>query len=161
MEDGKGWPGEAPRVESDLKQPFAAERKFAKLFGGYKICLGSRPEPKFQDAFRGHPSFRMQDLTLPDILSFVSRRLCANPRFMELQRREPQYAADLVVSITRRSSGVFLWVHLVVRSLLDGLGNSDRIQDLRRRLDCIPPELDDLYSSIINNLDPFYLEHAS
>jgi hypothetical protein len=56
---------------------------------------------------------------------------------------------------------VFLWVALVVRSLVTGLSNCDRISDLQRRLDAIPGDLEELYDKMFNSIDPFYAEHTS
>ena len=38
--------------------------------------------------------------------------------------------------------------------------NEDRIVDLRKRLDELPSELDDLFWKILESTDPFYKEHA-
>lgn len=37
----------------------------------------------------------------------------------------------------------------------------DRIEDLQQRLDPFLPDLADLYDRFLNDLDPFYLEHAA
>jgi hypothetical protein len=60
-----------------------------------------------------------------------------------------------------RHQGVFLWVRLVVVSLLAGMRHGDRFSDLQRRLDLLPDRLEDLYMKILQSLDPFYLEHAA
>lgn len=60
------------------------------------------------------------------------------------------------------SSGVFLWVRLAVKSLLKDLTNMDRVPDLRRALQELPPELDDLFSHMLKNIQPdFYVEQGS
>ncbi|GJC88667.1 hypothetical protein ColLi_11505 [Colletotrichum liriopes] len=41
------------------------------------------------------------------------------------------------------------------------MGYDDRISDLQRRLDLLPPDLENLYGAILDNLDPFYFEHAA
>lgn len=64
-------------------------------------------------------------------------------------------------NIVVKASGVFLWVDLVVTSLLAGMRLGDRIQDLQRRLDELPPDLEKLYEKILHGLDQFYLEHAA
>ncbi|CAM1506089.1 Fc.00g057300.m01.CDS01 [Cosmosporella sp. VM-42] len=126
-----------------------------------KVCASSRPWLVFEDAFKLGPNLMLQDLTIPDILNYVADKPSSNHQFAELKRREPQYASKLEFEIAKKSSGVFLWVHLVVESLLDGLTNSDRIIDLKRRLEMIPPDLDGFYESILNSSDNFYFEHAS
>jgi energy-coupling factor transporter ATP-binding protein EcfA2 len=126
-----------------------------------KLCVASRPWVVFQDAFEHSPSLMLQDLTRDDIKAYVSSMLKADPAFALLQRREPIYARQLVTNIVSKSLGVFLWVRLVVSSLLAGMGHGDRISDLQRRLDLLPPELEQLYEKMLGSLDPFYLEHAA
>ena len=66
-----------------------------------------------------------------------------------------------MVSIVERADGVFLWVKLVVRSLLEGLSNRDEVPDLQRRLQAIPLDLEDLFKSMLDKIDSFYLEKAA
>ena len=126
-----------------------------------KLCVSSRPWVLFEDAFKHKPSLMLQDLTYPDIKHFIDSAFNNNSEFVELQKRESGYASELLKDIAQKSSGVFLWVNLVVHSLLAGLVNGDRVSDLQRRLDFLPPDLEDLYEKMLNSLDPFYLEHAS
>jgi hypothetical protein len=46
----------------------------------------------------------------------------------------PRDARDLIMEVVTKADGVFLWVSLVVESLLKGLGNRDEIEDLRERV---------------------------
>ncbi|RDL35942.1 uncharacterized protein BP5553_06554 [Venustampulla echinocandica] len=80
---------------------------------------------------------------------------------MATSQREPERAPLLVEEIVEKSAGVFLWVTLVVKSLLEGLQNSDRISDLQRRLRQLPADLEDLYLVMIGSLEPFYEQQAS
>lgn len=126
-----------------------------------KLCLASRPWIVFEDAFSQKPSLMLQNLTHPDLKHFVASEFSNNEGFRRLQIRDPKYASELMDEITDKSSGVFLWVKLVVKSLLAGLTFDDRISDLQRRLDALPVDLENLYVAILENLDPFYHEHAS
>jgi uncharacterized protein YfkK (UPF0435 family) len=54
------------------------------------------------------------------------------------------------------ADGVFLWVFLVTRSLLDGLTNSDRIRDLQDRLNEIPKDLRDYFKLILFSTENRY-----
>ena len=78
-----------------------------------------------------------------------------------MQEREPEYAQDLVKNIVSKASDVFLWVRLVVSSLLAGIGHGDRIIDFQARLDLLLPELEQLYDKMLDSVDPFYLERAA
>ena len=60
-----------------------------------------------------------------------------------------------------KADGVFLWVRLVVESLLRGLGNRDSIADLQRRLRLLHSDLEALYKIMFRQIDPFYLAESS
>jgi len=135
--------------------------KDAASSGYVKICVASRPWNVFEDAFGERSFLMLQDLTHGDIQAYVDSRFEGNPGFAELEIREPKYARELKNHISKKASGVFLWVYLVVKSLLAGLVNGDRVADLEKRLDLLPPDLEDLYHKMLNSLDPFYYSHAS
>ena len=127
-----------------------------------KLCLASRPLLVLEHHFDGFPKLRLQDLTIGDISRFVRDRLEEHPRFYTLAQREPQESSSFISEIVQTSSGVFLWVSLVVKSLLEGLTNHDELLDLRKRLRELPPELEGLYSTMLNSISPpFYREQAS
>ena len=131
------------------------------LFSRVKFCVSSRPLLNFQDAFGLGPKLILQDLTYPDIELFVNSKLCENSRFKQLQQRQPEHASKFRSEIACKASGVFLWVDLVVRSLLQGLTNSDSILDLQKRLRALPDDLENLYHGLFNSIEPFYFDHAS
>lgn len=123
-----------------------------------KLCVASRPWNEFTDAFNKEPSLRVEELTRDDIKKFVAARFDSDPRFAQLRSQELD---QLIEDIVTKASGVFLWVSLVVSSLITGMGHGDRITDLRKRFDVLPPDLSKLYRKMIQSLDPFYLEHAA
>ena len=126
-----------------------------------KICVASRPWNVFQDAFDRKPNLRLEDLTFDDIKCFVESKFQSNSDFDNLRWRYPGFADQLMNNIVVKASGVFLWVDLVVASLLSGMRLGDRIEDFQRRLDELPPDLENLYEKILHSLDKFYLGHAA
>jgi hypothetical protein len=126
-----------------------------------KLCLSSRPLYDFVKMFRSFPTLRLQDLNFSDIKQYVEDKLGANDQMQELHRKEPELAPKLVLEIIEKADGVFLWVRLVVFSLLRGLRNSDEISDLQRRLRLLPPSLENLFSHMLSRLEPVYLEQSS
>ena len=126
-----------------------------------KVCLSSRPLLIFEESFKDSPGLRLQDLTSGDIRRFVTDRLSNNPRMQQMVRDEPSQRYDFEKDICNKAQGVFLWVKLVVRSLLDGVSNSDRIADLRARLDLLPADLEDLYRHMMSKIEKIYLKGAS
>lgn len=125
-----------------------------------KICVSSRPWVEFEDAFGSRPTVKLHEHTTGDVAHYVQENLANNPAFRELVRGKPDYATTLVDNITSKASGVFLWVILVVRSMLDGMRDGDRISDLQRRLDELPEELDALFKKMLGSQKPGYLRHA-
>lgn len=131
-------------------------------FPHVKLCLSSRPLMVFEEEFEDYPKLSLQDLTVDDIRFYVQDKLNEHKRMSVLQQREPVLTQQLVSEIVHKSSGVFLWVSLVTKSLLNGLTNMDNIADLKRALQELPPELDDLFSDMLGSIKPhFYLEQAS
>jgi len=114
-----------------------------------RLCVSSRPEQEFEDAFSKMPSLRLQDLTRPDIEHYARSRLTNHIGFLELSERDPDYAEHLIDNITDKAEGIFLWVRFVVDSLLDGLAKGDRVTDLQEILDLLPIELESLFERIL------------
>ena len=142
-------------------------REIASLFtklaesSNVKVCVSSRPELPFQDAFGSFPNLRLQDLTNIDIRRYVNETLNTNSRYQQLTVDEPLAAPELEREIISKADGVFLWVRLVVKSLLDGLGNRDDIDDLQRRLEILPRDLEGLYHHMLSRIDPLYMVKAA
>ncbi|KAM7183070.1 hypothetical protein V8F33_013828 [Rhypophila sp. PSN 637] len=113
-----------------------------------RICASSRPYIAFQNAFGKFPSLMLQNLTYRDIKTYVTTKFSENAQMTEVQRREPE-TVRLAKEVVEKAAGVFLWVKLVVRSLLEGLGSFDSLSDLRRRLEDLPDDLEDLYWHIL------------
>ncbi|KAF3390652.1 hypothetical protein F1880_008943 [Penicillium rolfsii] len=132
----------------------------AANFPNVKICVASRPWRVFEDAFGSKPSLFMENLTQNDIKHYVTSKFNGNTHYSRLQSRDAKFASELIDTVVAKASGVFLWVYLVVDSLLRGLSNADRISDLQQRLDALPSELEALFGKILNNLEPSYYQHA-
>ncbi|KAK8073103.1 hypothetical protein PG996_006451 [Apiospora saccharicola] len=127
-----------------------------------KLCVSSRPWNVFEDAFGNNPSFKlyMHDLNHGDILAYTRSRLFEHPRWKLLPVQHAD-ACNLVDEITRRSTGVFLWVFLVTRMLREGLTNDDSFAGLCNRLLTFPSDLHSFFRNIIESVDPIYQERTS
>lgn len=126
-----------------------------------KMCLASRPWNVFQDAFDSSPSLMLQHLTFRDIHSYVHNSFHKHRGFLELEKGDYKSAAQLCDDITEKASGVFLWVRLVVQSLLRGISDGDRVGDLMRRLKDLPADLEMLFQKILDSVDPAYKVNSS
>ncbi|CZR58782.1 uncharacterized protein PAC_08674 [Phialocephala subalpina] len=130
-------------------------------FPGIKVCLSSRPWPVFEELFAACPKLRLQDLTYRDIKYYVSDKMRRNSAFQRLELEEPLEAPTLIEEIVEKAKGVFIWVKLVVQSLLNGLRNQDELSDLKARLRDLPEEIKPLYRQLLNLVEPVYVPWVS
>ena len=124
-----------------------------------KVCVSRRPLAVFDRALVGLLQLVLQNLTIDDIRVYTTNKLTNNELRRELKIEEPGPGAELANII--KASGVFLWVRIVVESLLAGLESYDASCDLKRRLEELPPDIEDLYWHMINQVKPkWYLEQG-
>jgi hypothetical protein len=126
-----------------------------------KVCVSSRPETVFMDQFNNNPKRRLQDLTSDGINLYVSGILHNDEKMKILYHDEKAEALKLEEEIVSAANGVFLWVGLVLNSLITGLGNLDDIAQLRERLVRVPPEIEELYKHMLKNIDGIYAKDAA
>jgi hypothetical protein len=119
-----------------------------------KICVSSRREIVFEDAFKECPGFRMQDLTGKDILQYVEDRLMRQDVLDMLTDNERPKIHQLIEAIVQKASGVFLWVTIVVKDLIEGISDGDKIPELRAKLDELPDTLEGLYERMLEKIKP-------
>jgi hypothetical protein len=126
-----------------------------------KICVASRPWTVFECAFESMPTLRIEWLTRQDIVSYVKDNFKASRRFVEMRQHMEREAEELLHEVASKASGVFLWVYVVVASLLEGFTDGDSIADLRQRLRDLPVELEELFDRILDGVNPAYAAQAS
>lgn len=126
-----------------------------------KVCVSSRPWNEFEDAFAGAPSLRIENLTYPDIFYFIESKFNKSPGYAELQAENEAEAKSLMRAIATKASGVFLWVSLVVKSLLSGLTNGETLSRLRNRVDSLPPDLENLFQGMLDQISHEHRQDAS
>ncbi|KAI4604585.1 hypothetical protein J4E80_011027 [Alternaria sp. BMP 0032] len=123
-------------------------------YDNLKLVLSSRPLVAFNDAFEDMPQLRLQDLTYQDMMKFVSDRLDHSRGLREMEELDPELRSTLVRGLCDMSAGVFLWVVLALRSILEGLQNGETASTLQLKLDSLPPDLHEMYKRMFNSLDP-------
>lgn len=69
--------------------------------------------------------------------------------------KDPRYE-HLVARIVDDAKGVFLWVYLAVISILQGLTNADRMEDLENRLSRVPKTLEEYFQHMLDSVDDEY-----
>ncbi|KAK8133255.1 ent-kaurene oxidase [Apiospora kogelbergensis] len=144
-------PGEVVRLIGDI----------SISTGSLKICVASRPWNVFQDAYGKLPQLHMHDFTRDDIVTFVEDNLGRHPVFSKIQRVHYFEIQEIKKQIVDKSHGVFLWVSLAVRSLLESLTYRDSLHKLLTRLNSLPNDMFGLYDAIWEMTEPIYQRHAS
>ncbi|KAI1609205.1 hypothetical protein EDD37DRAFT_142805 [Exophiala viscosa] len=117
-----------------------------------KACLSSRPWLIFEEGFKRYPSLSLHDLTEGDVATYVRDHFKMDENFSELRNMKPEECDTLEQQIVDKASGVFLWVALVVRDLLQCLQDGNAISSLFKKLDSIPAELDGYFMQIIESI---------
>lgn len=128
-----------------------------------KLCISSRPWNVFTRAYRNRVDgeLAVQDLTKLDIETYIKDKMLANSIYTKLQSQYPKECGTLIDKITERAEGVFLWIFLVVRSLLRGLGNDDDLETLTRRLEEYPRDLDGYFQRMFDRIESVYSKQSA
>lgn len=144
-------------TEEELDELTCLIKQWA-LLPHLKVCVSTRPWPVFEANFGNGqvPGLKLQDLTSGDIAFFVSDSFMNLPLMKALRQANPEGMPDFYSSIVKKAEGVFLWVRLVVRSLIGGLRNGDEMSVLRQRIDELPPDLKSLYRHLLQRIPERY-----
>lgn len=120
-----------------------------------KLCLSSRPRNIFQSHLINDESrhITLHNHTAKDIERFVQSRIDHVRPLIHIDAPDLKQLQQLVA---QKSSGVFLWVVLVVRELLDGMEPPFSMPEMRERLLLLPATLDDYFQRILNNIHQQY-----
>jgi hypothetical protein len=117
-----------------------------------KICVSCRPHNEFEHHFGQRPlrRLRLHELTRRDMLNLIRDKLFDDDRFDTIKDQEDlaEFGKDLV----EKAEGVFLWLTLAIKDLLDGLGSSYSPSQLRAQLDTIPKAVESIYEKLINSI---------
>lgn len=126
-----------------------------------KVVVSSRPIPSCYQAFSRGPKLRLQDLTRNDIKTYVHDTIALHPHTETIIGMDSAIVDKIQGELTEKASGVFLWVILACRSLIQGFAAYDTPEELQQRLKELPPELNDLFMHILQKFDPRYHEQAA
>lgn len=114
-----------------------------------KMCVSSRPHTEFLNVFDSDLQMHLHLLTRADIELFTMATFEKESNFDSKNEK----CRDIVQDIVDSADGVFLWVRLVVRSLLNGFRHRYPVTHLKQKLEKMPRELDLLFDKIFNSID--------
>jgi hypothetical protein len=115
---------------------FLAELASSAVLSGcrFYVCMSSRHFP--QISVLGCLEITMESWNASDIFKYVQSKLCL----------QDTAGVDFQKDVRDKASGVFLWVVLVVSSLLKKKDEGGTVKDMRRILQSVPDELDALFT---------------
>jgi hypothetical protein len=119
----------------------------------FKLCVSSRSWNIFDNAFGQEVSKKLyiHELTRHDILRYTTSTLQEDINWRMGSSGDIRYE-KLIEDITEAAQGVFLWVVLVIRSVLEGLSSGDSIRLLDRRMSEIPKDLGPFLRHILSSI---------
>ena len=112
----------------------------------YKVCLASRPEEILAMGLEGCPGFRMQDHNRQGIEEYVLNML--DSRILPDEQDRDTFS-ELVAG---KAEGVFLWARFAVSEVISSLSRGENLDELNRRLDEVPLEMNEIYSKIFGRM---------
>ena len=130
---------------------------------GTKICLSVRPIKAILCQFSDARHIRLQDSTATDIETHVRTTLLEKTARLPPTNQKSGLMDDLVEEMCSKASGVFLWVHYVLKNVFIGLSNEDELEILLERINTLPSAMIDLYShmwKIMNQENSVYQDEA-
>jgi hypothetical protein len=80
-----------------------------------KVCVASRPEPRFQARLRNYQQLRMQDLTENDMREYATEQLQPFSKRLQIST---EFQMRFISNVVFKAEGVFLWLRLAMRSLI-------------------------------------------
>ncbi|KAK3325329.1 hypothetical protein B0H66DRAFT_529374 [Apodospora peruviana] len=98
--------------------------------------------------------------TRADIQNYVCSNLFETERMRVMEARDPTTASKLMEDVVSKSSGVWLWVVLVVRILREGLADGSTLDELRQMMEEYPEELRNLYELVFERMNPRHRKQA-
>jgi adenylate kinase family enzyme len=142
-------------------------KELAELFltasksSNFKALVSSRPLTAFETSFKNTPKLRLHQLTHMDITAYVNDELGTHPHYHDVLLENKRAMTALMAELVHSASGVFLWVKLAVRNLVEGLDNCDTLPDLRHRLRMLPRDLEDLFRHMLKSIPGQYETQSS
>lgn len=121
-------------------------RKISEWGNVSQVCVFSREEPAFMDAFPASQRIRLHLVNEDDIRTMVRSELYDHHQF----RKQPEEDCNALIDETvQLAEGVFLWASLVVKEMRYKLDSRQKIPALRQVLEWLPRKLEDCFERIL------------
>ncbi|KAK3984451.1 hypothetical protein QBC44DRAFT_375167 [Cladorrhinum sp. PSN332] len=136
----------ADELEDDKVDFHRLGRKISEWGKVSQVCVFSREEPAFMDAFPANQRIRLHLVNEDDIRTMVRSELYDHSHF----RKQPEADCNALIDETvKLAEGVFLWASLVVKEMRYKLDSRQKIPALRQVLEWLPRKLEDCFERIL------------
>ena len=126
---------------------------------GVKLCVASRPDRVFNSTFEQIPTIKMQEWNSPAIDKMVTLRIQRDMATLGFYNRKE--VVELAHGISEKAQGVFLWARFAIEELRDGWSEGVDLEELQKRLENVPEELESIYTRIFERLRPDQRKQAA
>lgn len=123
-------------------------------FPHVKVCITSRPSAILIQEFKERPRLTVEKFTKPDIKQYIKLELESLERFQHLRSKDIKRADRIIDDLLDQSRGIFLWVHLVMKRLVDELRYQGTLLDVEAKIKSFPDGLEALFKDIMDRIDP-------
>ena len=124
-----------------------------------KLCVASRPSPEFNITFENVPTIKMQDLNRPGIDKMVN--LTIQNSMARSGFYDDEDIVQLADEISEKANGMFLWARFAINEIRDGWTEGLDLMSLRKKLDDVPAELEQIYARIFSRVKPDKRQEAA
>ena len=121
---------------------------------GVKVCVASRPWVEYDDAYRDVPKLQMDLHTRADMTTFVTEKFRRCKAFSDLKKAYPDRTTQLLLDMTVKANGVFIWLRVVVKSLVESATEGTGMRGLEDILESLPSDIELLYDAIWERIPP-------
>ena len=120
-----------------------------------KLCLASRPDPAFTNAFGSYPGLLVHEYTREDVQWYARQQIASSILYRDIDQ-DMSELHQITGEITQRANGVFIWVRVVIEELIERFIDGSAVSQLRDILSAMPEELKDLYRRALSKVKPEY-----
>lgn len=137
----------------------AIQLKSWTLDGNVKLLVSSRPWPEFESVFTANTAIYLHELNHFDIRTYCSQKLREDRAVLRLRNDQRVSKFHRITSgIVNQSQGIFLWAHLVLDRILQGIRQGDSITTLEAKIREYPADLDGLYDKLREPIEKSLLD---
>ncbi|KAJ4347326.1 uncharacterized protein N0V89_011267 [Didymosphaeria variabile] len=148
---------ECPKTEESEVQIEQLFTLFAELPPSWKIMFTSRRAPWFEELLEGLPQGKLERLVMTkrdneqDIYAYTLHQLDEMAKASNYKWQDG-FRHEMEESIARKSEGMFKWTYLALKTLGGSRIYQSDMEEARKALDKVPPDLKGIYEKALRGL---------